>query len=70
MAKVKFSSKIERDTLRDLLAYAKEAKLNIADVISDAVARHLECVHVRPIFRKAVDDTIAQNRELYRKLAE
>lgn len=70
MAKVRFSSKIERDTLRNLRAYAAETKLNIADVISDAVARYLEGVQIRPTFRRAVDGTIAENRDLYRKLAK
>ena len=70
MAKVKFSSKIEASTLRELRSYAKDSKLSIADILSEAVAQHLHLVRVRPAFRAAVEESIAENAELYERLAK
>ena len=70
MAKVKFSSKMESSLLKELRAHAKDAKVNIADVLSDAVSQHLQVVRVRSVFRKAVEETISENAELYSRLAK
>ena len=70
MAKVKFSSKIESSVLRDLRAYAKEAKLSIADVHTDAVSQHLHVVGVRPAFRAAASESLEENSKLYERLAK
>jgi hypothetical protein len=70
MPKVKFATKLDTDVLRELRLYSEESKVSIADVVTAAVASHLENVRVRPAFRKAVDNVIAQNHALLKSLAK
>lgn len=67
--KLKFSSKMDATLLEELREFAQESKRPIADVISDAVAQHLNTVRVRPIFKSAADEVIAKNADLLKRLA-
>lgn len=67
--KVKFSSKLDAELLKELRSYAKESKRPIADLLSDAVSQHLNTVRVRPIFREAAEIVVEEHKDLLIRLA-
>ena len=67
---VKFSSKMDADTLEALRAYAREEGRTVSAVLGDAVAEYLERTRVRPAFREAAEAVIAEHDELLRRLAK
>ena len=69
MSKLKFASLVDAKVLRDLRAYAAESDRSISSLVSEALAEYLTKVKVRPAFRSAMDEVIAENEELLRRLA-
>lgn len=70
MAKQKFATKVSEEVLKDLRAYAREAKVDISDVVDEALAEYLRTVRVRPAFKKAVEEVISGHAEALRRLAK
>jgi len=70
MPKVKFATKLEATVLKELRAHAKVSKVPIAEIVSQAVAEHLRMVQVRPAFRDAADQVMAEHSELLQRLAK
>ncbi len=70
MEMVKFSSKIEKQNLDDLRAYASESKTNISIVLNEAVAEYLASVRVRPTFIEASSEVLDEHTKLLDKLAQ
>ncbi len=66
----KFSTKLNKQVLHKLRAYAKRNNSKIAQVVSQAVAEYLERVEVRPAFRDAAREVIDDHRELLKELAK
>ena len=66
----KFSTKINKDVLRKLRDYSASSHKNIALIVSEAVAQYLEGVALRPVFKRAVDEVIAENELLLKELAK
>jgi hypothetical protein len=69
-SKTKFATKIDEPVLKDLRIYAKESKLNIADIVTAALSQYLQSVRVRPAFKSAADQIISENEELLKILAK
>ena len=67
---VKFSSKMDAETLEALRAYAREEGRTVAAVLGEAVEEYLERTRVRPAFREAAEAVIAEHDELLRRLAK
>ncbi len=66
----KFSTKLNKQVLSKLRAYAKRSNKNIALVVSEAVAQYLERSEVRQPFRDATAEIIKDHRELLKELAK
>jgi glutamate-1-semialdehyde aminotransferase len=67
---VKFSSKMDADTLDALREYAREEGRTVAGVLSEAVQEYLQRRRVRPAFREAAEKVITEHDELLRRLAK
>ena len=66
----KFSTKLNKQVLLKLRAFAKRNNSKIAVVVSQAIAEYLEKVEVRPAFRDAAAEVIQDHRELLKELAK
>jgi predicted transcriptional regulator len=66
----KFSTKMNKEVLAKLRDYAQTSDRSISLIVSEAVSEYLSRVEVRPAFRAAVDDVIAEHEELLRELAK
>jgi predicted HAD superfamily Cof-like phosphohydrolase len=66
----KFSTQINESTLEDLRAYARETGRSISGVVSEAVGEYLKRASVRPAFRDAMDEVLADHAELLERLAK
>lgn len=66
----KFSTKMNKQVLKKLRRYADECRRPISLIVSEAVSEYLAKVEVRPAFRAAVDEVVADNEELLRELAK
>lgn len=70
MAKVKISSKVEQREWEALQEIAYESKQSIAGLLSEAVADYVRKRRLRPVVLSHLEDSITENEELGRKLAE
>ena len=66
----KFATQIDESTLEDLRAYARETGRSISGVVSEAVGEYLKRASVRPAFRDALDEVLADHAELLKRLAK
>lgn len=66
----KFATQIEESTLEDLRIYAKSSGRSISGVVSEAVGEYLKRASVRPAFRSAMDEVLAEHDELLGRLAK
>lgn len=70
MAKAeKFASQLDADLLRSLREHAESSGRSISALLDDAVREYLERVRVRPAFRSAMDEVLADHDELLERLA-
>ncbi|MGB5702848.1 MAG: hypothetical protein WBM48_08530 [Polyangiales bacterium] len=67
---VKFSSKMDGQTLEAVRAYARNEGRTVAGVLSEAVQEYLDKKRVRPAFREAADAVLAEHDDLLRRLAK
>jgi hypothetical protein len=67
---VKFATQIDKKVLAELKVYAEEADRSISGIVSEAVGVYLQMVRVRPAFRTAVEEVMAENDELLQRLAK
>ena len=70
MASIKISSKVEEDTWKELRAHARESNQSISGVLTEAIADYVQRRRVRPAVMRRLDDSIQENRDLGRRLAE
>ena len=66
---VKFATQLDEQVLGELRQYARDSGRRISSVVSEAVAQYLDRLRVRPAFREAAEQMIADNEELLRRLA-
>jgi predicted transcriptional regulator len=67
---VKFASQLEADVLEDLRRFAKETDRSLSRVLTEAVRQYLQRAQVRPAFRDATEEVLAEHEELLRRLAK
>jgi predicted transcriptional regulator len=70
MAKIKISSKVEQREWEALQAIASESQQSIAGLLSEAVADYVRKRRLRPAVLAHLEDSIKENEELGRRLAE
>ena len=70
MSSEKFSSKMDRKTLRELRSYAKRSRKPISAILGEAVSEYLAKERVRPIFRDAAAEVLDEHDELLERLAK
>lgn len=67
---VKISSKVESDVWDELRQLAAESHQSIAGVLTEAIRDYLRRRRVRPDVLRHLEDSICDNHELGRRLAE
>jgi len=70
MASRKISSKVEVSAWKDLQALARESHQSISGLLSEAIREYLGRRRIRPSVLRHLDDSVAENEELGRLLAE
>lgn len=70
MASIKISSKVEEADWQALQALARESHQSISGLLTEAIRDYVRRRRVRPIVLGHLEDSIEENRELGRRLAE
>lgn len=70
MAKIKISSKVEEREWRALQALAEESRQSISGLLTEAVSDYVRKRRLRPAVMNHLEDSIAENEELGRLLAQ
>ena len=70
MAAIKISSKVDESAWRELRAIAQESHQSIGGLLTEAIRDFVRRRRVRPVVLKHLDDSIAENEELGRLLAQ
>ena len=70
MAAIKISSKVEESVWRELREIAEESHQSIGGLLTEAIRDYVRRRRVRPGVIKHLDDSMAENEELGRLLAQ
>lgn len=70
MAKIKISSKVEQREWEALQALAAESNQSISGLLSEAVAEYVRKRRLRPQVLAQLEDSLAENKELGKLLAQ
>jgi len=70
MAPRKISSKVDEAVWEDLKALAAESHQNVSGLLTEAIREFVRRRRVRPEVMKHLDDSMSENEELGRLLAE
>lgn len=70
MAAIKISSKVDNGVWEDLKALARESHQSISGLLTEAIRDYLMRRRIRPRVLKHLEDSMAENEELGRILAE
>ena len=70
MSKIKISSKVEEREWKALQEIAYESQQSIAGLLSEAVADYVRKRRLRPAVLSHLEDSISENEELGRRLAD
>jgi hypothetical protein len=70
MATIKISSKVEAADWQALQSLARESHQNISGLLTEAIRDYVRRRRVRPEVLGHLEDSIGENRELGRRLAE
>lgn len=70
MSAIKISSKVEEQVWSDLRQLAKEKHQSISGVLTEAIADYVRKHRVRPDVLQHLEDSVRENQELGRLLAE
>jgi len=70
MSSVKISSKVEEAAWEALKELAREKHQNISGVLTEAIEDYVRRYRIRPDVLKHLDDSIRENEQLGRLLAE
>lgn len=70
MASIKISSKVEQSEWRALQALARESHQSIAGLLTEAIRDYVRKRRLRPVVLSHLEDTITENEDLGRRLAE
>jgi predicted transcriptional regulator len=70
MASIKVSSKVEESCWNELRDLARESNRSVSGVLTEAIGEYVARRRIRPSVLNHLKDSIRENRELGRKLAE
>lgn len=70
MAAIKISSKVEESTWKELQKLAQESHQNISGLLTEAIREFITRRRVRPAVLGHLEDSLRENEELGRRLAE
>ena len=70
MSAIKISSKVEESTWKQLREHARESNQSVSGLLTEAIEEFLARRRVRPAVLQQLEDSIAENEELGRRLAE
>ena len=70
MAAIKISSKVEEGPWNQLKELARESHQSISGLLTEAITEYLRRRRVRPIVLQHLDESMDENEELGRLLAE
>ncbi len=70
MAAIKISSKVEESVWNELKTLARESHQNISGLLTEAIREYLRRRRVRPEVTRQLEQSIDENEELGRLLAE
>lgn len=70
MAKIKISSKVEQREWEALQSLAAESNQSISGLLTEAVAEYLRRRRLRPVVMEHLEDSMAENEELGKLLAQ
>ncbi len=70
MAAVKISSKVEESAWKELQKLARESHQSISGLLTEAIREFISRRRVRPTVLRHLDDSLRENEELGRRLAE
>jgi predicted transcriptional regulator len=70
MKAIKISSKVDEAAWNELRELARESHQNISGLLSEAIREYVVRRRVRPVVLKHLEDSIADNEQLGRLLAE
>ena len=70
MASIKISSKVEQTQWRALQALAKESHQSISGLLTEAISDLVRKRRLRPVVLNHLEDSIAANEALGRRLAD
>ena len=70
MAAIKISSKVEESDWNDLRELARESHQNISGLLGQAIREFVRRRRIRPVVMEHLEDSISENEELGRLLAE
>ena len=70
MAAIKISSKVDERVWNDFRKLAEESHQSISGLLTEAIGDYVRRRRVRPVVLEQLEASIADNRELGRRLAE
>lgn len=70
MAGIKISSKVEREQWEALQELARESHQSISGLLTEAISDYLRRRRLRPAMLSHLEDSMDENEELGRRLAE
>jgi hypothetical protein len=70
MKAIKISSKVDEKAWNDLRELARESHQSISGLLSEAIKEYVVRKRVRPVVLRHLEDSITDNEELGRLLAE
>ena len=70
MPAIKISSKVDESVWRELRAIAEESHQSIGGLLTEAISDYVRRRRVRPEVLKHLEDSMAENEDLGRLLAE
>lgn len=70
MTTVKISSKVESEVWDEFRLAANESHRNISGMLTEAISEYLDRRRVRPLVQKHLADSIRENEELGKLLAQ
>ncbi|MEE9343288.1 MAG: hypothetical protein V3V12_06645 [Gammaproteobacteria bacterium] len=70
MQSIKISSKVDEDTWNELKALASETHQNVSGLLTEAISEYVARKRVRPMVLKHLEQSIDENEELGKLLAQ
>ncbi len=70
MAAIKISSKVEKEHWEALQALAKESHQSISGLLTEAISDYVRKRRLRPVVLDHLEDSMTENEELGKRLAE